>query len=75
MQNAIKGKLFSDVYNKLINVKPSKAIDMLKQDAIRKKKDNQGLIDEGLSMNLEIQEYEKKRQELREKTEQAVSDR
>lgn len=47
---------------------------MLKNDIKLKEKENHGRIEAGVALNLEIQDYDKKRVDLNAKSKQAMSD-
>jgi hypothetical protein len=63
----IEQQLFKKFYNNYARDHPGKAIELLKSDIATKQKENKGLIDAGLAVNIEVQDLVKKRGETNEK--------
>lgn len=67
LKGTIEQQLFKKFYNNYARDHPGKAIELLKSDIAAKQKENKGLIDAGLAVNLEVQDLVKKRGETNEK--------
>lgn len=54
MKGTVETQLFKKFYNNYARDHPGKAIELLKTDITNKQKENKGLIDAGLAVNLEV---------------------
>lgn len=55
--NNLEKTLFKKFYINFTKDHPGRAIDMLKNDIVKKEKVNKGFIEAGMAVNLEVQDY------------------